>query len=198
MTLPAVATLGLRAHSGWAALVLLGGSRAAPRLLDRRRIELADHTPSQPYHHAAKETDLAVATQIIESVRTTANARAREAVAQTVEAARRSGYHLQRAAVLVKNGRPLPPLDAILRSHPLLHTAEGELFRGVLIHGCEACRLEVVRWSERDAFEESSRALGTTVAAVNKQLVALGRSCGPPWTADHKIACLAALSLLTP
>ncbi len=108
-----------------------------------------------------------------------------------------AGYDLRRAAVLVKHGRPLPPLEAILRSHPLLHTAEGELFREVLINGCEACHLEIARWPERDAFKQSARTLGMTVAALNKQLLTFGRSCGPPWNADHKVACAAALSLLT-
>ena len=197
MAQPRTGAVGLRAHSGWAALVVLGGSRTAPVLLDRRRIELAGRAPAQPYHDAAKLTDLAAATQVIESARSAAIGRAGAAISQVLETVRQAGYHLERAVVLVKNGRPLPSLDAILRSHPLLHTAEGELFRRVLIDGCEACQLEVVRWPERDAFEKSSRAVGMTVASLNKQVTALGRSCGPPWTADHKIACAAALPLLT-
>ena len=36
------AALGLRAHSGWAALVAVGGGPASPQVLDRRRIEMAD------------------------------------------------------------------------------------------------------------------------------------------------------------
>lgn len=197
MTHLPTAAVGLRAHSGWAVLVIVGGSRQAPSLVDRRRIDVAEHTPSQPYHEAASVTDLAAAEQMIERARAQATARARAAIGQAVAAARQAGYEARRAAVLVKVGRPLPPLDAILRSHPLLHTAEGELFREVLINGCEACNLEVVHWPERDAFEKSSRSLGMTVASLNKQLAALGRSCGPPWTADHKIACAAAMSLLT-
>src|SRR5882762_6158032 len=35
------AALGLRAHSGWAALIAVGGSAASPEVLDRRRIEMA-------------------------------------------------------------------------------------------------------------------------------------------------------------
>ena len=38
------AALGLRAHSGWAALVAVAGTRGAPAVIDRRRIELADPT----------------------------------------------------------------------------------------------------------------------------------------------------------
>jgi len=191
------AALGLRAHSGWAVLVVVAGARRRPCLLERLRIDLADRTPAQPYHHAAKLTDLGAAAAAIERAREQAHARAEAAISAAVGRARTAGYHLQRAAILVKNGRPLPPLDAILRSHPLLHTAEGELFRNVLIDSCEASHLEITRWPERDAFKQSTRSLGMTVAALDKKLLVFGRSCGPPWNADHKIACAAALSLLT-
>ena len=36
------AALGLRAHSGWAALVVVAGPRSSPAVVDRRRIELID------------------------------------------------------------------------------------------------------------------------------------------------------------
>lgn len=36
------AALGLRAHSGWAALVAAGGYGEAPIVMDRRRISLAE------------------------------------------------------------------------------------------------------------------------------------------------------------
>ena len=49
------AALGFRAHSGWAAAVVVGGSPGSPVVLDRRRIELIDSTiPGQPYHAAAE------------------------------------------------------------------------------------------------------------------------------------------------
>src|SRR5947209_4124817 len=38
----APAVLGLRAHSGWAALVALAGPADAPQVVDRRRIEMAE------------------------------------------------------------------------------------------------------------------------------------------------------------
>jgi hypothetical protein len=48
--------LGLRAHSGWAALVAVAAREGAPLLVDRRRIELIDEADSfwakQPYHAA--------------------------------------------------------------------------------------------------------------------------------------------------
>ena len=47
--------IGLRAHSGWAALVAVTGSAAGIEILARRRIELADPDvpgSKQPYHEA--------------------------------------------------------------------------------------------------------------------------------------------------
>jgi hypothetical protein len=38
-----------------------------------------------------------------------------------------------RAGILFRSGRSLPRLPAILRSHALIHTAEGEFFREVLL-----------------------------------------------------------------
>jgi len=35
-------------------------------------------------------------------------------------------------------GRPLPPLESILRSHPLVHAAEIELYRRVLLRASGA------------------------------------------------------------
>src|ERR1700682_3162216 len=61
------AALGFRAHSGWAAAVVLGGPAASPKVIDRRRIELVKPgTPGgvQPYH-AARELPFAQAEQLI-------------------------------------------------------------------------------------------------------------------------------------
>src|SRR5262249_28876130 len=48
------AAIGLNAHSGWAALVVVALEGAEPRVLDRRRIELVlkrdERWAKQPYH----------------------------------------------------------------------------------------------------------------------------------------------------
>jgi len=49
------AAVGLRAHSGWAALVAVAGDGASVEVVDRRRVEMADpHHPlsKRPYHEA--------------------------------------------------------------------------------------------------------------------------------------------------
>src|SRR5262245_31200754 len=49
--------LGFRSHSGWAVLIAVSGTLDSPRILERRRIVIADVELSgsrQPYHAAAE------------------------------------------------------------------------------------------------------------------------------------------------
>jgi hypothetical protein len=53
MTPAAACTLGIAPHSGWAAVVIIVGTAAAPRVLARERLELAEDRligSRQPYH----------------------------------------------------------------------------------------------------------------------------------------------------
>ncbi len=190
------AALGLKAHSGWAVLVAVAGAASAPTLVERRRIELASATPAQPYHRGAELHDVAAAAAWIERALDEACARARAAVRESIAAIERQGYRVRRAAVLANRARVLPALEAILASHPLLHTAEGELFRTALGSACGHHGLIVARVPERDVSEHAARCLTIAPARLLKQVEAIRRSVGPPWTADHKAAFLAAWSVL--
>lgn len=196
MTASRSVAFGLRAHSGWAVLVTVKGPGSNPTLLERRRIELAEHTPAQPYHEAAYLGDVALAAALIERARADARLRARMAISTAVAEAGRQGYGVRGAALLTSRARPLPTLDAILVSHPLLHAAEGELFRQALAQACEESRLAVWRCSEQDLYEESGRLLKIRSTSLRRQLTAIGHSCGPPWTSDHKAAFLAGWRVL--
>jgi hypothetical protein len=103
-------------------LVAVGGSPEVPRLFDRRRIDLADATPAQPYHQAAQLRDAALATSLVDRAREDATTRAHVALSAFIADGKRAGYDVRYAAMLANRARPLPPLEAILRSHPLLHT----------------------------------------------------------------------------
>src|SRR5437879_9404520 len=59
------AALGFRAHSGWAALVVVAAPSRSPAVIVRRRIELVDlGIPRQPYH-AAQKLDLKEAEEVV-------------------------------------------------------------------------------------------------------------------------------------
>jgi len=102
------------------------------------------------------------------------------------------GHRVVGVGVLFAAGRPLPELAAILRSHPLLHTAEGEFFREALVSAGEQCSLPVTRIREREIQDRATAALGRDQTELERHIQELGRSLGPPWRQDEKLATLAA------
>jgi len=139
------AALGIRAHSGWAAVVVLGGSPASPTVLDRRRIEIADPKirGSKQLFHAAEPLELREAEKHIKRCTDSTRLLASSAVRTILDDVRKKGYHVVACGLLPASGRPVPGLAAVLASHPLIHTAEGEFFREALVHASERCGLPV-------------------------------------------------------
>jgi len=187
--------LGLRAHSGWAALVALAGPPAAPTIVDRRRIELADAAiegSKQPYHEAEgkkpKEAERLVA-RCIESSRRLA----REALGTVVGDLRGRDHVVGGCALLLASGRALPEdVQAILASHALIHAAEGEMYRDVLRRAGEHLSLRVTGVRERDVLARAAEATGRPAPELQRRVAEMGRSLGPPWRQDEKLATLAA------
>jgi hypothetical protein len=191
------AALGFRVHSGWAVAVAVTGSPGnpivLPMVLERRRIEIADAAipgSKQPYH-AAAELDIGKAEKLIGRCRESSASLAAAAINSLV--ARLSEKHrLVGSAILFGSGRPLPELAAILRSHALIHTAEGEFFRQVLVSAAESCSLPVTPVKEREAWDRGAGVWRLELDALQKRIDTLGRSLGPPWRQDEKLASLAA------
>ncbi len=176
--------LGLRAHSGWAALVAVAGTLDAPRVLDRRRIVIADPElpgSKQPYH-AAAGLSLPQAEALVRKAIESSRALALEAMSASVEALRSQGHEVAGCAVLVGSDKALPELEKILASHALIHTAEGRMFRDVLVWAAGECRLPVTGVRENGLDASSLERIGS-----------LGKWIGPPWTQDQKYAAVAAL-----
>ncbi|HEY2352291.1 MAG TPA: hypothetical protein VGH83_07250 [Candidatus Acidoferrum sp.] len=95
------------------------------------------------------------------------------------------------------SGRALPDLSHILNSHPLIHTAEGEFFRAVFCKACGRLGLPVLGFRERDLPQCLRSAFGEEVPRLRRRISTMGRSIGPPWTADHKAAAMGALIALS-
>lgn len=191
------AALGFRAHSGWAVVVAVTGSPGKPVVLERRRIVIADAAirgSKQPYH-AAESLGLQEAEALIGRCRESSEALASVAVQAMVERFAET-HRLVGSGLLIGSGRTLPELAAILRSHPLLHTAEGEFYREVLASGSERWGLRVERIKEREVWERGAAVLQLPVTALQQRVNELGRSLGPPWTQDEKLAALAAWIVL--
>jgi hypothetical protein len=192
------AALGFRAHSGWASLVALTLIDGAPMILTRRRVHLVEtftYTFRQPYHTGEK-MPLDEAKAFILRVNAEAKRLALRAIKDLQRTLEPQGYPLTRCGLLLASGRPLPPLPKILVSHALIHTADGELFRGAILHASSRCGLANTTLKERDLVAHASETLHIKPAVLTRRIADLGRPLGPPWTQDEKFASLIAWLVL--
>jgi hypothetical protein len=98
--------------------------------------------------------------------------------------------------IILGSGRALPGLEAILKSHALIHTAEGEFFRNELVEACKHCGLPVLGVKEKELFEHGAAKLGTAKGELERRVQEMGKTIGPPWTQDQKYAALVAWMVL--
>jgi hypothetical protein len=83
-------------------------------------------------------------------------------------------------------------LEKIGNPHIRAHAAEGILFRQVLESATKANRLRQRTFAEKDLEELAALELGLTVAKLKQYLSEIGRSTGPPWRTEQRIAATAA------
>jgi hypothetical protein len=192
---PSVAVLGFRPHTYWTAVVALAGPREAPQVLERRRLLFAEGEERFVFHQAA-ELERSQAAALVETVRASTRANAARAIAQLVQDLAGAGIAVR--AAVVPTGRQTPPddLETIVRSHALMHAAEGSFYRDVVAEGCAELGLEVARPPEPGLAEMARTASGAAQAALDERLKAMGAALGPPWSEDQKLATLAAWTRL--
>jgi hypothetical protein len=192
------AAIGVRMHSGWGALVAVANDGGTAEVVERRRIAVVSGGTAgskQPYHFA-KNFELLEAEKFVASCLADSTRLALAEVREVVGKLRSSQYRVVGSAVLMASGRPLPPLAQILKSHALIHAAEGEFFREAFLKACEGLRICVTGFRERHLDEFVQAAFGRGTTRMLEQVSTLGRSLGPPWTRDQKSAALAGLVVL--
>jgi len=163
------ATLGCRSHSGWAVLVAIAGDPKSPEVIDRRRIEIADPTirgSKQPYH-AAEPLELPEAEALLKRCAASTARLVQQALRSAINDLRARGYQATCFGITVGSGRALPSLPAILKSHALLHTAEGEFFRHALLNAAERCTLALLVVKEREIYDRAAAHLRIPPANCN-------------------------------
>ena len=188
------AAIGLRVHSGWAALVVVAGSSDAAEVIAKRRIEICDpriRGSKQPYH-AAEPMEFADAKVFLEHCEQSTQNLAREAIQAAIAGLRDRGAEPHSCSILLASGRQLPDLAAILRSHALIHTAEGEFYRKAMTDAAEYYKLRVFGIKERELYDDATRNLKRTRRQIDSWIAEMGKKLGPPWTQDQKLAALAA------
>ena len=190
------AALGIRAHSGWGALVAVCLNPV--NVVARQRITIAGPDcagANQPYHFA-KGQSLPKAEQYLAEYAGVSERLAFAALGGVVEELNQHGYLAVGCAILQAAGRPLPALEQILASHSLIHTAEGEFFRRAFWKAAERRQIRVTGIRERDLAERAEEVFGSRAIELQRAIAAQGKALGPPWTTDQKTASFAALLIL--
>lgn len=173
--------LGIRPKTGSATVVLLGGTRDQPHLLDSRVIVLCDPDDEhsrQPYHatFGTEQTDRAVIARLVKGVKRIA----RKAITTLLREYAKHG-HAPRHAVVVASSLTDPA--SIPNQHMRAHASEGALYRRVVIAGLERAGLRVTVVLERDVLR----------LAATSAVAALGAAV-PRWRAEAKRAAAGALA----
>lgn len=192
-----LAVIGVSEHNGWAIFVCVSASEGRPVVIDRRRVQLLDAgLPRQPYHHEAGQLDLAAAEKLIVRVEESAAANAFDRVIE-LQRDIEAGHELSVITIREDPVRRLPNTVAeILKHHPSMHAAEGILYRRALRGAGRTIGIEVESYPRKNGMAHFAGKLATDEACLNHLLKNFGKSLGPPWQKDHKVAAAAAMAVL--
>jgi hypothetical protein len=187
---------GLKAHSGWAALVAIGKQDGEFVVVDRRRIELVEEEWAKQPYHAADDLKSDVARDLVKRGISAANRLALREVRLAVKREEKQGHQVVGCGVLVTDPMPDWSVDQILAVHFRMHKAEGALFREALSKAAQATSVRLVEIHEKKLTAEGSKALKTSEDELVLTVARLGKSVGPPWGKDQKESAIAAMIAL--
>ena len=192
---PNFVSIGLRAKTGRAIAVVLGGTIDAPVVVAKLEIKLADPkipATAQPYHEVMdlpwEESQRAVrkSAAAIEAI-------ARKALASLIKELRADGMRVRGVGIVGAKDRDLARIG---NYHIRAHAAEGLLFRRVLDLAAEVNGLPKRTFADRELDQIAANELGAESAEVKRRLNDLRRTVPPPWRADEKQAATAAWLVL--
>ncbi len=143
----------------------------------------------QPYH-AAEGLELERARKFLERCEESSRRRAREGLKNVLDDLRADGRKAVGCGLLLSSARTLPALPEILASHALIHTADGEHFRDALKSAASQFGLSVEGVREKEIWTRTAADLEIPVAELQRLVNVIGKSIGPPWTQDQKLAAL--------
>lgn len=190
--------MGVAEHGNSAVLITMapGGE-----FVDRRRIDLTHGLPTHPYHHEgswavgryintpwARTISLAEAVALVERVREAA-ARGAQAGLENLAAA----LPVPIAGIAIRECAELPhSTEERIADTRAANVADSIMYRQALAVAAEARGWSVHWYDRKRVFRDAAFAIGgNDVAAL---LRAVGRSIGPPWRAEEKLAAAAALA----
>jgi len=176
--------------------VLVEGTAASPRVLDRHIVELSDpDVPAarQPYHAStgvSREPDSPELHRLIAGI----ESYARHSLISLMNRVAPPDRRLRGAGIAV--GSDIDPAR-IGNPHVRTHASEGRLFRSVVANTLVERSLPCTIFVERDLPSTATRVLGHPDAALKRLLTELGRPLAGSWRRDDKMATLAAWLVLS-
>jgi hypothetical protein len=184
-------SIGLRAKTGRAIAVVLGGGVDAPHVL--KRVEIRLHDPAspatfQPYHEVL-DLPWDKAQVAVRKIASKIERIATKEIARLVSEAQADGAIVCGVGIVGAGERNLEKIGS---THIRAHAAEGVLFRAVLESGSAANDLPNRRFDERSLDKTAESELKVSTAKIKATLAEMGRSAGSPWRADEKAAATAA------
>jgi|ERR1051325_7363093 hypothetical protein len=192
---PNLVAIGLRAKTGRAIAVVLGGSPDAPTVLAKTEIKLVDpkiRGTAQPYH-VVMELPWEESQRKVQKLARAIERVAKKAIADLIKQQTSSGLKVRGIGIVGARDRDLARIGNF---HIRAHAAEGVLFRKVLNLAAEANGLKWRLIPDKDFEGFTKSELGAKGSRVRRQISELGRTVPAPWRADEKQAALAAWLML--
>jgi len=179
-------------------MVAVSLEKGLPVVLEKRKLLLVktfSYTFRQPYH-TAERMPLNDGAEFVSAVESESRELSLAGIRALQKELEKLGYRVCGCSLLLASGRALPEFEKILASHALIHTADGQLFRDSIRHSCSHAKLPLTAIKERDLLAAAASRLKKKPQFLNRHIATLGKSLGPPWTADEKMATLAAWLIL--
>jgi hypothetical protein len=189
------AALGFSVHTGWAVVAAVCGPLTAPTLLHRGRIDIAPGDESGDVFHVAAELPAGKAQGHIDKCLKASRSAARSALTAALRTIGNKTKFVA-AGVVANNARLPESLEAILASHKMVHSAEGDFYRRAILEASKGLDLNTTSVRSKELSEATSMALSIDPGALPDRLTAIGRAVGRPWSRDEKDAyCIACVAL---
>lgn len=183
--------MGFRVKSGWAMAVLLTGPASAPKVIARRRVELADPSDReavQPFH-AVLDLPKAKASRVVRRLVARVEQFAETSLASVIKSYGAGDHRLIGAGIVV--GSTVDP-QTIKNGHIRAHAEEGRLFRVVTQSALKLARLKYSVTLEKELLEKAAQVLCVSERKLKAELTTMGKAVEGSWRAEEKAATLAA------
>jgi hypothetical protein len=198
--------LGFKAARGGSVVVAVASDGRDPRVVLSTFLATAedgDRLSLEPYHvayemaHGARGIPAKAAAVVAEG-RKRQEKLATTALKDIVRRIEDAGFKSAVAALLINRaGWMSDLLEHALSAPEHRPVIEGLAVRDALRSAFRHCGMNVVELDEKSLQVEASRALHSSIGAIDTRLKNAGASAGKPWRKEQKLACLAAWLVVT-